>query len=732
MKRVIFILCAACVANVYSQTVPNFQDWVTSLAIDSSGIMYAGTSANGSGIYTSTDRGATWRQTPLKYGVTTMAISRPGTILTFAFGQSFGRYLFRLTASGTVLDSVSLPFTPSSIIALKDGSLYAPAFGGGIYRSIDDGKTWSTYGSNPFPGTDVSELAMVDSATLIAASKDHLLRSTNAGADWEECNWGGHDSISVLALTVSSDGTVYAGVYEGLGAYAYEIFRSTNAGANWTILAKLANPIDVMAVDSAGTIFSGSIGGLCSIGASGDTASIGPAGIAHNGYGIRTIVALRKDTVYAGAWGGVYETTNKGLSWTVLNSGMVTPLDTSSFTNSLPGGYGISCGLIDKNGALLVGTDSAGIFRSVDNGRTWAQTSLTLPLITQIIQDTLGSYYAATAENGVYTSQSGVSWTKIPDQLGMSSGRRFNCLEVYYHIQPFWTDSTQFNVWRDLIGGTDKGIFFNIIYMTFPSWDPTWITDGNYIAFCHTAPHRIYPQILSGMLGFTLDGRISQATVDDISWTNRGRVDQNVAAVVKISDTLIFSFGSRGVYRSNDTGLTWTQTISGITDTSLISAAVTSKGILFAGSAKGSVYRSSDGGEQWTLIATLPYPVRCILPDELEILATSGDRFYRNSLTEVSSSIGQPTIPERSELSQNYPNPFNPSTTISYNLPKAARVTLKVYDILGREIATLVNDQKQPGSYRVTFDGSSLASGVYFYQLRAGNDVETRKLVLLK
>jgi len=59
-------------------------------------------------------------------------------------------------------------------------------------------------------------------------------------------------------------------------------------------------------------------------------------------------------------------------------------------------------------------------------------------------------------------------------------------------------------------------------------------------------------------------------------------------------------------------------------------------------------------------------------------------------------------------------------------------VTLKVYDILGREIATLVNDQKQPGSYRVTFDGSSLASGVYFYQLRAGNDVETRKLVLLK
>ena len=720
-----FIFCAACVANVYSQTVPNFQDWVTSLAIDSSGIMYAGTSANGSGIYTSTDRGGTWRQTPMKYGVTTMAISRPGTILTFAFGQSYGRYLFRLSANGTLLDSVSLPFTPSSIIALRDGSLYAPAFGGGIYRSIDDGKNWSTYGSNPFPGTDLSELAMVDSATLIAASKDHMLRSTNAGADWEECNWGGHDSISVLALTVRSDGTVYAGVYEGLGVYAYEIFRSTNGGANWTFLAKLVNPIDVMAVDSAGTIFTGSIGGLCSISASGDTASIGPAGIAHNGYGIRTIVALRKDTVYAGAWGGVYETTNRGLSWTVLNSGMVTPLDTSSFTNSLPNGYAISCGLIDKNGALLVGTDSAGIFRSVDKGRTWTQTSLTLPFITQIFQDTMGSYYAGTAQNGVYSSQNnGVSWTKIPDQDGLSSGRRFNCVEVSYAIWPFPSDPKEFTVHRDLMGGTDEGIFYNILDMMFPSWLPTWIMNGSYTAFCHAGAQ--------GMLGFGSDGTICQRTVDDVSWINRSRVDQNVAAVVKISDTLIFSFGSRGVYRSNDTGLTWTQAISGITDTSLISATVSSKGILFAGSTRGSIYRSTDGGEQWTLIATLPYPVRCILLDEIEILATSGARFYRSSLTEVSSSFRRPTVPERSELGQNYPNPFNPSTTFSYDLTKAGMVTLKVYDILGREIATLVNGQKQPGSYRVTFDGSSLVSGVYFYELRAGSYRDVKKMLLLK
>jgi hypothetical protein len=83
-------------------------------------------------------------------------------------------------------------------------------------------------------------------------------------------------------------------------------------------------------------------------------------------------------------------------------------------------------------------------------------------------------------------------------------------------------------------------------------------------------------------------------------------------------------------------------------------------------------------------------------------------------------------------LSQNYPNPFNPSTVISYQLPVIGFVTLKVYDILGREIATLVNEEKPAGEYEVEFDGSALTSGIYFYQLKAGSYVETRKMVLLK
>ncbi len=91
-----------------------------------------------------------------------------------------------------------------------------------------------------------------------------------------------------------------------------------------------------------------------------------------------------------------------------------------------------------------------------------------------------------------------------------------------------------------------------------------------------------------------------------------------------------------------------------------------------------------------------------------------------------------PHTPRSFALYQNYPNPFNPSTAIDYQIPVAGFVTLTVYDILGREVATLVNEVKEPGSYRVQFDGSARASGTYFYRIQAGQFTSTKRLVLLK
>ncbi len=89
-------------------------------------------------------------------------------------------------------------------------------------------------------------------------------------------------------------------------------------------------------------------------------------------------------------------------------------------------------------------------------------------------------------------------------------------------------------------------------------------------------------------------------------------------------------------------------------------------------------------------------------------------------------------IPKEFHLSQNYPNPFNPTTVISYDLPKKSHVLVAVYDVLGREVKTLVDENQQAGSYRVTLDASDLPSGVYFYRITAGKNVQTKKLVLVK
>jgi hypothetical protein len=83
-------------------------------------------------------------------------------------------------------------------------------------------------------------------------------------------------------------------------------------------------------------------------------------------------------------------------------------------------------------------------------------------------------------------------------------------------------------------------------------------------------------------------------------------------------------------------------------------------------------------------------------------------------------------------LSQNYPNPFNPSTKISWQSPVSSHQTLKVYDVLGNEIATLVNEEKPAGNYEVEFNASMLSSGIYFYKLQAGSFVETKKIVLIR
>ena len=119
-----------------------------------------------------------------------------------------------------------------------------------------------------------------------------------------------------------------------------------------------------------------------------------------------------------------------------------------------------------------------------------------------------------------------------------------------------------------------------------------------------------------------------------------------------------------------------------------------------------------------------------IVGNPQSIVFDPGNWILKN--TTIVTDLDDVTIPVEYRLKQNYPNPFNPATTIEFSLPKSGNVTLKVFNVLGKEVATLINGQVESGKHKVNFDASNLNSGVYFYRIDAGNFIDTKKMILLK
>jgi hypothetical protein len=149
---------------------------------------------------------------------------------------------------------------------------------------------------------------------------------------------------------------------------------------------------------------------------------------------------------------------------------------------------------------------------------------------------------------------------------------------------------------------------------------------------------------------------------------------------------------------------------------------------------------TSNGGTNWVYASEgIPF-VPCIDFDFVTIdsvgglrVATHGQSAFQTDFpvtVEVQKSTSE--LPTSFSLSQNYPNPFNPSTAIHFQIPELSFVTLKVYDVLGNEIEKFVNEEKPAGTYEVTWYAENLPSGVYFYQLRAGEYIAVKKMLLLR
>jgi len=160
-----------------------------------------------------------------------------------------------------------------------------------------------------------------------------------------------------------------------------------------------------------------------------------------------------------------------------------------------------------------------------------------------------------------------------------------------------------------------------------------------------------------------------------------------------------------------------------------------------SGALSGKIYKTTDGGYNW---AAQTIPVTNVSGETFFLDETHGWTRATGSIVLTTDttglmgiSIAGSEVPESFSLHQNYPNPFNPETKIKFEIPLSGRgqkseVRLSVYDISGKEIGTLVNNELAPGVYEYSFDGAGLGSGVYFYKLQSGDFVETRRMVLVK
>ena len=264
------------------------------------------------------------------------------------------------------------------------------------------------------------------------------------------------------------------------------------------------------------------------------------------------------------------------------------------------------------------------------------------------------------------------------------------------------------------------------------SWirvDSGWTT-ANVLSFAINASGNIFAGI---------EGGVYLSTNNGSSWTNIGLTNTGevFSLAINASGNIFAGEYREGVYLSTNDGTSWTQT--SLDSMFVYALAINRSGDIFAGTTSGgasggAVYHSTNNGSSWTevnngLTNTNVYSL-AIDSSGYIFAGTAGGVFRSmNSTTDVKT---QHTIAKEFALLQNYPNPFNPSTVISYQLPVNGYVTLKVYDVLGREVKTLVNDRQTAGTHSVTFDARTLASGVYFYRLSAGSFVSTKKLMLIK
>ena len=687
----------------WSQIQGPYSGSIQSLTVDRGGDVFATTFVGREEIYRSTDKGGNWQQVfnLLSYGVEpALAVDSSNNI----YYGDIEAGLFESTDEGTSWYKNSLSGSASAIAVILGNRL---CVGGSQTFSISDdaGKTWSvsqvrtdqgdasSIGEDSLGNIYVGYYGVFKGVSSQLISGGGVYISSDSGRTWESYGIAMR-FYSILSIAVEKNGKIFAIAYDNVTT---SIYSKTLSDSSWTR-------------DAAGIPL---------------------------GTNIETLQTNRSAGTIAVTSSGILIYDDATSTWKI-----VTPAAVPAAS--------ITTAFYDPGGMSYAGTAQDGIYFFDQFTPTWVQCGIFPASITSLGMDNSNNLYIGT-EDGIYTpGPTDGTWLRASD--GLSRGTVYN---IYLST-----------ISGRLFASTSEGLFYllpnelNIWNPTFGQWAYDFVESSTYSYVGTTGGiltsyqgqdwtslqtiglplNDIYSVALDSsnnlFAGTKYDG-VFESTDGGSFWTETGISSPLMFCSVK---TIEIDHGGRifagtdtaGAYYSDDSGINWSS-ISSISGKNVSCFLLSQGSTYLAGTLDHGVFLSTDRGANWVPVnnGLMDSSVSSLILDQHGYLYAGTDSgLFRGTIATI---IQQPTgEPNSFSLSQNYPNPFNPSTVIGYQLSVNSHVTLKVYDVLGRDVRTLVDGVKTPGRYEVKFDGSNLASGVYFYKLTAENKIEIKKMVLIR
>jgi photosystem II stability/assembly factor-like uncharacterized protein len=676
------------------------------LCLDSTTIIAVG---NGGNILRSTNAGNDWESARTQSVNDLLAVSFADRMHGTAVGNQ-GTLLFTTNGGMDWTQQITGTSRPLRGVSFAD-SLNGLAVGGSqsdyygvILKTTNGGSSWLSITVSPpyYQLNDVS--CMSPTIAFLVTGNGYVYRTTDGGYSW------GYSAMSpdgyLFSIQSLPEQTVVAA--------GYRIMKTTNSGNTWTTTLQ-SNGLPKRSVSIAYTGFGFAVGNGVGTGLILRTTDYGStwtelASGTNSGLGGVNAVAPTHAFVVGGS-GLILRTTDAGTSWTNLQR---------SFTSAE-----LTCvKALDSDSAIICGTNGV-ILGTTDRGRTWNPRLSGSTNTIHSVSFSGTEIGTAVGDGGtiIHSSDAGRTW------LPQSS----NTTEALLDVQ-LTSASTAYVVGDSgtILHTTDAGL--------------TWLPQSsgtNQVLTGVSFYDAVHGMAVGGSGPLGGGSIILRTSNSGNNWAmvppSSGVVHQ-LGDVAYLDSTTIVMVGSyyyvafhSNILRSSEAGSSW-QFVAEFFNSQ------TFKGLSFPDRTTGyavaseSVLRSSDSGYTWGTLLSVPGLSSLSFYDSLSgyVVGAGGVILgaSRGNLTHVQPS--NLPLPKQCFVDQNYPNPFNPATTIRFHIDHSSYVSLRVFDLLGREVATLVNEEIGPGTYEKLFDGTSLASGVYFCRLQVGTLGQTTKLLLLR